>query len=395
MKFYNLKFYNTDDSVTAVIPAVIDDIDAQLDAAEQKLSAEPAAPQVDKVEPITPEVVKPAESTPEVKTEQTPKVETPEVTPVTGQSEPDKGLTLTEEAFNKLSPEQQTKYAKFKGKSINDILDSYGNLETYLGKKTKEALTQKPEQVSVPQTVEQIKQTKDNLVVTQLRSKFPSANVPDNIDENSPEFIEWLRDFYLENPMQGKRFIDAREQIANEIDKDFDYIQDIRENYQTYNDQAIESTLENFENYVTNELKVNLKDLGIDLRAKDADGFYNVMNELLNDPTAVDNKGLDPKIVQFGKSGTPFAGIPVYNLEAAINKITRIYGAKVYNESLARARKDAVVRSNDKPDVIPSLSVATDKGVRGNKQSLEAIINSTDNPIERNKLIEEALDSAQ
>jgi hypothetical protein len=303
--------------------------------------------------------------------------ETPEVTPENGQGETDKGLTLSEAEFEKLTPEQQTKFAKFKGKSIQEILDSYHNLETFVGKKQKEIL-QPPEQpTKQPETAEEIKKIKDNLILNGLRQKFGADfPMPPTLDTNSVEYREWIRDLRYDNDDLADKFKAAREELADEIDTDFTAIQDIRQNQDKYVDDAINSTLNGFDQYFTKELGINLKDVGIDVFQKDEDGFYTILNDLLNSPEHPENDFLDPKIVKIGQRGTPLEGVRFFDSEAAMNKLIRTYGKRAYNESIARARKEGVQAAVDKkkPEVLNSLSTARTPGIKkDNKLNLEEI----------------------
>ena len=170
----------------------------------------------------------------------------------------DKAMVLTEEMFNRLPEEDQKRYAKFKGKSVGDILTSYHNLETFVGKKQdelkKELFTPKPEQPKKPEEIVEAQKIKEQLIMNDLRSQFPNLELPANLDDNSPEFKEFLSDLNIADRPTAKKFEKALDEISATVDQDLKQVEHFRTNYVDINNSILDGALNQFDDYYKKNL---------------------------------------------------------------------------------------------------------------------------------------------
>lgn len=322
---------------------------------------------------------KPKETAEPKKPEEQPEkvAEPPEITPEKDKvEESDKGLVFTEEMFNKLPEDKQKQFAKFKGKSLDDILDSYGNLETFVGKKQgelkKELFTPKePEKPKTPEALEESRKVKEQLIVTDLRRMFPDLEFPENLDENSPEFKEWLSDLNISDRPTARRFEKALDDVSSTVEKDLKEIEHFRSHYVEINNGILENSISGFNDYYSKELGTNLKDFGIDLNQKDGNGELVIVNAVLNDESAPENNFLDPNIVKFGKKGTPYEGIPFIDQKAFDRKFFQLYNKQIFDKAIEKARLDAVTKKGNGSEPLPSMSGSAVKGEQKKELTLE------------------------
>lgn len=321
---------------------------------------------------------------PEEKTETNPKEVAPE-----GQVKPKEDV-LTDEIISSFDPEEQKYLEKFRDKPIKEALKSLANAQKLIGKKRQELITPDTSNNVKPQVnFEDARKIKQDLVINELKRKFPTIEIP-TLDRATEEYKLWASDLNYNDPDTFNDFRQELQRVTQEVEKDYNSIADYRENYPTYNQTKIENSVKQIESYFKDQLGVNLKDYGVDLNL--SDGSNAILDALLNDPNAVDNDNLDPEIISFGKVGTPLQGLPFVNEKALINKFIQTYGVKIYKDSIAKARAEAVqlAQSKDKPTILPSLSGSGVKGQQKKTLTLQDIEQITDD-----HKIEEMLDELE
>src|SRR5690606_7596594 len=103
----------------------------------------------------------------------------------------------------------------------------------------------------------------------------------------------------------------------------------------------------------------NLKDYGIDL-SRDAEGNNTILNELLFDKDG----NPDSNVMQFGKAGTPLAGVPIIKEQALAIKFFSTKFPEIIKEKLSKtkieSRTEGFKSANDKKKEIPTTLVGSD-----------------------------------
>jgi len=335
---------------------------------------------------------------PEVEQEPVSKDEAPEPAPDKDKANQDKAVILTKEEFDQLPEDQQKKRAKLVGKTRDELIDMYENLESYVGKKKedvmKELLTkQEPKEgkAETPESVEQAQKYREQIVLNKLHEKFSDLELPPTLDENSVEFKDWLSDLNSVDRPTARRFEKELDNITENVTKELDEIKNYRTNYTAYNNKTIQDSADEFGQYMQAELGLNLKDYGVDLSKKNADGELEFINAVLDDPKAAENNFLDPNIVKYGPEGTPIAGIPMIDKTQLLLKMNKMYGKDVFKKAIAKARAEAVVNKDQgKPDEFPSMSGSDVKGEQKKQLTIDDY-----KQITNNEKIDEELDKLE
>lgn len=268
---------------------------------------------------------------------------------------------IVNEKFADKTPEEREKIQKklesFKGKTFEDVVSALGYSQAHIDKLTalkskehKEQFfkpTEKEKNLPVPESSEY----REKLILDRVKDNLPKGvDTPPNLDTESPEFMEWYRDFNDYNPIKSRKFLDSIEAESKNIDeaiKQADYVEkhhtEIIANQQN---QAVESV----NSYFKDKLKIDLKDYGFDF-TPDKEGDLAIMDKLIFDQE--DGKP-DPDLVEY-----VFGRTPVLKPAAVASKFVRLYlpeiTAKREEKIIADARKQAYDAKNTNKELAPSL----------------------------------------
>ena len=348
-------------------------LDAQIEEAGNKIATDPNAPPP----ATTPPAVAPSTDTP----------------PATGN-----GL-VTDEFINALPEEDRRYVEKFKGQSIAELAKSFANQAKLLGKKKEELIpVTAPEGTpqTIPQTTPQpvapttdapenlakAQEIREKLIIEDIVEKLPflKENPPPNLDENSPEFIEWYRDLNYNAPHQMRKFENALSGATSLVDGVFKEHDNIVKNFGSINKQKVDADVKFINDYFANELKIDPKTIGFDLTIAD-DGSNPLIDGLLFNQGALDQSLIETKfgkpIVRDGEIARKFFQVNLPAITKKIQELARIDGV---NAALPRT-------------AIPTKEVPSIASAPGGMQKKELTVKDVAN-ITDAKTIDEILDES-
>ena len=347
-------------------------LDEQIEEAGNKIATDPNA--------ATPETTPPVEA---------PKTDTP---PVTGN-----GL-VTDEFLATLSEDERKYVEKFKGQPIAELVKSFANQAKLLGKK-KEELIPVTKPVTTPEGTPQVPQTNasttdapENLAkVQEIRQKlilenvveklpFLKDNPPPSLDENSPDYIEWVRDLNYNNPHWLRKFERAVEDSTQLVENVFKDHNNIVKNYGTINEQKVNADVKFINDYFTNDLKIDPKTVGFDLTIA-PDGSNPVLDSLLFNEGALDQSLVETKygkpILRDGEIARKFFKVNLPAITKKMQELARIEGVNAALPKTAVPTKE-----------VPSIASAPG-GMQKKEFTIKDVANITDA-----KTIDEILDNS-
>lgn len=370
-----------------------EDFDKQLDNLDNSgklddelLGRPETPPEKEKVEPdnLSPEDL--LNSEPEPETEKKPDEPAPSTTPEP-EKEPDKVIpedkaVVTEDFISKLklsddedknSVLRENLKKKFLGKSVEELVKSYVNLEGLLGKK-REELVKIPD-VELPKTTiknipekpdskEAIENTRDEIIYNELRAEYP--DLPKEVEERK----KWLSDLGYEDFEKATEFVTKRNDVTKQVNDVWQFTDKLSKEYPDMNANIIRQEINSIKNYFEENVGLDPKTLGYDFTI-DENGNNAIIDGLV---TMSDNpENFDPKVVR------KFNNIPLIQQGTIMRKFFENELPKIFQAIKTQSRADGATAINERKPV-PSLVSEPGRGKQAKETTANQIkeINSID-----------------
>lgn len=322
----------------------------------------------------------------EVQTPETPKQENTQTPPEPPKTDTEKdtakGLILTEEmlAEMNLDPKEARYAQKFLNKPLTELAKAYANSQQFIGKKKEDLLktlpdAELPKQTVVntntsipvpakPQTEDEVKQAKEDLIYNQLVKDFP------DLPKDAVERKAWLSTLNYEDRELADQYIEKKKALSSEVDKVWTETENLRKNQTSIIDNQIKQTLSEIGSFISDELGKKPEDFGYNL-AVDDKGENDLINELLSDPNNPD--AFDPKVV------VNFNGVQLLNKDALVSKFIMNNRKTIIDKIRTEARLEGANSVKNPPPVAPSMATTNaGKGELKKEVTVDKVTNVND-----------------